>query len=97
MLRRLLVRLRHLLGAATFRRELDEEMAFHVESLTRDLIRSGLDPAEARREARRRFGSVERVHARAREERGLALLDELGRNARLAIRRIRRSPLFSTT
>lgn len=95
MLRRLLSRARHLFRAARFRRELDAEMAFHVERLTEDLVRGGMEPKEARRQARIRFGSPERVHDRAREERGLALLDETGRHVRLAIRGMLRSPLFS--
>jgi predicted permease len=97
VLRRLVSRVRHLLGAARFRRELDEEMAFHLEQLTRDLVRGGLDPAEAHRQARLRFGSTEHVHERARGARGLGALDEWARNTRLAIRRLGRSPLFAGT
>ena len=95
MLRRLVSRFRHLVGGARFRRELDEEMTFHLESLTRDLIRAGLEPAEARRQARSRFGSWEHFHDRARRERGLGALDEWARNTRLAIRRLGRGPLFA--
>ena len=97
MLRRLLARLRHLLGGARFRRELDEEMAFHVDALADDLVRSGMSREEARRQARIRFGSTEHVHERARAERGLAPVDELVRNGRTAFRRIARSPLLSAT
>lgn len=97
MLRRLVLRLAHLLRPARFRRDLDDEMALHVELLTQDLIRQGLDPKTAAREARMRFGSTERVQARAREERGLALLDETSRNVRLAARGLVRHPLFAGT
>src|SRR5947209_463721 len=38
--------------------EVDEELAFHLEMRTRDLVARGLDPAAARREAERRFGNV---------------------------------------
>ncbi|HUF75380.1 MAG TPA: ABC transporter permease, partial [Longimicrobiales bacterium] len=96
-MRRLLSRLRHLLDGRRFRRELDEEMAFHIDALANDLVRSGMDPAEARRQARIRFGSMEHAHERARAERGLAAVDELARNLRTALRRIARSPLLSTT
>lgn len=97
MLRRLVSRLTHLLGGARFRKDLEEEMALHVELLTEDLVRQGLDPGEARRTARMRFGSTERVQARAREERGLAFVDETVRHVRLAVRGLVRSPLFSVT
>ena len=37
------------------RDEVDEELAFHVEMRTRELIAKGLSPDEARREAERRL------------------------------------------
>lgn len=97
MFRHLLSRLRHMVFGARARRELDEEMAFHLEELTRDLIRQGMTPREAQRQARIRFGGGERVHTRSREERGLALLDETLRNLRLALRGLARNPLYSMT
>ena len=97
MFRRLKNRLRLLLFGDRFRRELDEEMAFHIERLTEDLVLGGMDPKEARREARLRFGSVERVQSRTREERGLASADELSRNLRFAIRGLARGPLHAAT
>lgn len=97
MLRQLMSRVRHLLRPGRSREELEAEMEFHVERLAADLERGGMDPKEARREARIRFGSPERVHARVREERGLALVDETVRNVRLALRGMLRSPLFTTT
>src|SRR5262245_18608982 len=78
-----------------FRRELQEEMAFHLESLSEDLIRAGMAPDEARRQARIRFGSAERVQDHSRAERGVQLLDEGLRNVRFALRNLRRSPLLS--
>ena len=97
MFRRILKRLKHLAFGARFRQDLDEEMAFHLEALTQDLIRDGMDPKEARKQARIRFGSQERVHDRTREERGLAVFDETARNLRLAFRGLARNPLFTTT
>ena len=85
MLRRLRSRARLLLRGRAFRRALDEEMSFHLDRLTEDLVREGMDPVEARREARLRFGSVERVQARSREARGLSLFDEMIRNIRFAV------------
>ena len=72
-------------------------MEFHIERLTEDLVRQGMDPEQARREARLRFGSTERVQHRAREERGLALLDETARHVRMAFRGMARGPVFSMT
>ena len=43
--------------------EPDDELRFHLDMLERDLIAGGMDPAAARAEAARRFGSVEAVRA----------------------------------
>ena len=42
-------------------REMDREMAFHIESIKRDLIESGMAEADADRSARRRFGRVRQL------------------------------------
>jgi len=94
-------RIRSTIEAVVFRsrmrRDLDEEMEFHVDRLAEDLMLQGMEPGQARREARIRFGATEPVHERARGERGVALADELGRNLRFALRSFRRSPLLSGT
>ena len=41
-----------------FDREMSDEMAFHIESKTRELVEGGMSETDARLEARRRFGSV---------------------------------------
>jgi predicted permease len=97
MFHRLRARLRLLRHRGDIDHELDEEMSFHIDRLAEDLMRQGMDPDAARREARLRFGSTERAKARAREEHGLAFFDEAGRNLRFALRGTVRSPLFSIT
>lgn len=42
-------------------REVDEEIAFHLEMRTRELIEAGLDADEARRTARARLGNVDQL------------------------------------
>ena len=51
-----------------------EEMRFHIEQYTDDLVRSGVPPEEAARRARMEFGSVDNVKDDCREARGLRLL-----------------------
>lgn len=41
--------------------EIDDEIEFHLDMLTRDLIAAGMSPAEAREEARRRFGDAGKI------------------------------------
>jgi predicted permease len=92
-------RIRSAIGALfhgnQLRHELDEEMAFHMDQVAEDLMRQGMSPEEARREARHRFGVTEEVHTRTRRARGVASFDELGRNVRFAFRSMRRSPLLT--
>ena len=58
-------------------REFTEEAAFHLEMETRELIRGGMDPAQARRHANIAFGGVESHREKARDARGVRPLEEL--------------------
>jgi len=96
-----LAQLLHLLKSGTARKrfeaEMDDEMRFHLETFEKDLVQSGVSPAEARRRAVIEFGSVETKKEECREARGLSLLDEMVRNVRFALRLLRRSPGFAAT
>ena len=74
-----------------------DEMSFHIEAYTRDLIRSGVPSAEAERRARVEFGGVEVYKERCREARGLRMLDDLRADLRYACRTLAKSPSFSIT
>ena len=95
-------RLRSYLTAWTrrdgFEESLDEEVRFHLDAHARDLIRSGVPAAEARRRARLRFGSVEGAKDGCRQARGLRLADEAGHvmtNIRLALRMLLKTPVVT--
>jgi predicted permease len=77
-------------------RELDDELAFHLERATDGLIARGMSPDEARRAARLSLGGVEQRKEECREARGLRLLGALRRDLVFAGRMIRRRPGFST-
>jgi predicted permease len=92
---------RSLVRALTSRRDFEagmtEELRFHVEQYTEDLVRSGISPEEARRRARLEFGAINTVKEDCREARGLLVFDELGRGFGYAVRQLRRKPGFTVT
>lgn len=77
-------------------RELDEELNFHLEQEIRKNLRAGMNPEEARRQAHRSFGGVERVKEEVRDERGTRLLEDLLRDLRYAGRTLIRNPAYAT-
>jgi predicted permease len=74
-----------------------EELRFHIEQYTDDLMRSGISPQEAARRARIEFGSMNSVQEGCREARGLHVFDELLRQLRHAARLLRKTPRFTVT
>jgi predicted permease len=96
---RILSRLRSWLYSSVRRADLDraigEELQFHIDRYTEDLVRAGVPPLDARRRARAEFGSVPGRTEECREALGLRLLDELRADLRYAVRLLRRSPAFT--
>jgi putative ABC transport system permease protein len=76
-------------------RDIDRELTFHVEERADELRSAGLDPEEARRQARHRFGNVPLQAERTRDADLTLWLDALMRHLRLAVRSLRRTPGFS--
>ena len=97
----LIARCRSLIAGLLRRKNLEgsmaDEMSFHIEAYTRDLVRSGVPQAEAERRARVEFGGVEVCKERCREARGLRMLDDLRADLRYACRTLAKSPSFSIT
>ena len=83
--------------------EVDEELAFHVEMRTRELIEGGMDPQQARETALRRFGDVTSVRRtmvdlgrkRDREMRLALWLEEFRDDVIFALRQLRSAPAFA--
>ena len=83
--------------------EVDEEIAFHVEMRTRELVDGGMDPAAARSLAIKRLGDLARLkrtcvdlgRKRDREMRLAQWLEEFKGDVIFAARQLRGSPAFT--
>ena len=85
------------------RRDVDDELRFHLDERTADLVAEGLTTEQAARQARAEFGDVDQVSAglrdidrriltnRSRMEWRSVMKDEI----RLALRRLARQPAFT--
>jgi hypothetical protein len=96
-LRDLQLRLRALLTPRRADRELDKELAFHIERETQRHLASGLELAEARRRALAGFGSVAVAADACRDERRLGFIDTSMRDVVYALRAFRRAPQTAAT
>jgi putative ABC transport system permease protein len=76
-------------------REMTEEMRHHIEMEARELAEQGLPPDEALRVAHVRFGGVDRFREEGRDARGMTWVRDAARDARHAIRALRRAPGFA--
>ncbi len=91
-------RIRYLLRPRSrFDDELQQEIAFHLESRAAELEQSGLSPVEALRQARREFGSMAEASEETRAAWQFRWLEEIVADLRYAARTFRRSPVFTLT
>jgi predicted permease len=77
--------------------EIEAELQSHLEMAAADAERAGMSPAEARRDARIRFGNPLAIRERTAEADLAVLLEATWRDVRHALRQLRRSPVFTTT
>jgi putative ABC transport system permease protein len=87
--------LRAVLRKDAVERELDNELAFHVEMATRRNIERGAAPEEARRQALLRFHGVERHKEAVRDNRWTRVIDDVLMDLRFAVRSLARQPLLA--
>jgi putative ABC transport system permease protein len=84
-------------------REVDEELALHVEMRTRELVERGMDPKTARELAVSRLGDIASLkrtmtdlgRKRDRDMRVTLWLDELRDDLKFAFRQLKKSPAFT--
>ena len=95
--------LRSWLWRVDITQEVDEELTFHVEMRTRELVERGVDPRVAREMVLARVGDIGRLkrtcidlgRKREREMRLTQWLEELGSDVKYALRQLRAAPGFT--
>ena len=95
--------LRSWLWAVPVEQEVDEELAFHLDMHTRDLVAKGMDPRAARQAALDRVGDLQQLRRvcldlgrkRDRTMRIRQWIDELRHDVTFSIRQLRASPGFA--
>ena len=88
-------RVRTLLMRSREERELSDEIAFHLEMETRKNIDAGMSATDARRVAELALGGSEKVKEEVRDARGTRHLENVWRDASVAIRTLAKNPDFS--
>src|ERR1700751_3218086 len=76
-------------------REFHAELESHVQLHIDDFVRSGMSPAEARRQALIKLGGIEQTREAWRRQRGLPAIESLVQDVRYAVRAMRKNPGFT--
>jgi hypothetical protein len=88
-------RFRSLGQSLEMKREIDEELRFHLEQRTAENIAKGMPAEDAAREARKRFGNVQSVREECRQMRGVSFGEGFVQDVRFGLRILRRDPGFT--
>ena len=95
-IRQLLLRLVSVFRNGRAEDDLAREVNAHLALLEEKFRAEGMSADEARLAARRTFGGVDQAKEQQRDARSFRWLDDLQRDARYALRSLRRSPAFTT-
>ena len=78
-------------------RDMDQEMAFHLDAIKQEYIRGGMSAAAAEQAARRRFGGVLQLKEEGHDIRASRVIENLLRDTRHMARGLSKNPIFAIT
>ena len=90
------IRVAALFGVSVQDAEIDDELRSHMQHRADDLERSGLSRREAERRARVEFGGYVHYEQESREAAGSNFFESVAQDVRFSIRKLRKSPGFTT-
>ncbi len=96
LLKRLLARLRNLASRQSDDQRFLEEMEEHLSRQTEEHLRSGMTPAEARRQAVLKFGAVEAIREQYHAEKRLPFVESVVQDVRYSLRILLKSWGFTS-
>src|SRR5262249_26089002 len=95
MLGRVLGSVRSLFSRGKMESEIDEELRFHLEREVEKNVRRGMTPEEARTEALRLLGGVEKTKDEVRDADRAVLLETVLQDIRYGARSLRKNPGYA--
>jgi predicted permease len=90
----LFTRIRNIFRTDKLADDIDREITFHLDERADDLMAAGASASDAKREARRRFGSVALQHENTRDRDVVVWLETVISDLRHGLRGLRRDPIF---
>ncbi|HTQ60272.1 MAG TPA: ABC transporter permease [Candidatus Solibacter sp.] len=89
------LRIRSLFRWNRVEQDLSEELQYHLEQKSRELVAAGFSPEEARREALRDFGGLEQSKEICRDARRVSYIQDFLQDLVFGVRMLRNSPAFA--
>lgn len=91
----LILRLRTLCGRSSVERELDRELAFHLDQQVEENIALGMPPADAYAAVKRSMGGLSQIQEECRDMRRTNQMETIWNDLKYAVRTLGRTPGFT--